>query len=137
MLNRRSLLLVIPSMVLTYGMTASLGRTTPPSYAHAWVGEDVRRISHEEEMQLGTGQAEGDVVSDALHAGEKPLLFDQCAAVDYGYIMEEYRLPNGRLIWDRYNAIFGVDAIVSQMRHLAVWRSQRRPYLPICARREA
>lgn len=118
MLGRRTLLLMIPAMVLTYGLAASLGRTAPSPDAQAWVGEHVRRISPEEGRQLAAalralfGQAEGVVVPDALRAGEKPLLFDQLAAVDYGFLMDEYRLPSGRLIWDRYNAHLGVDAIV-------------------------
>lgn len=111
----RSVFLIIA--VLTYGLTAGMNRAAFAD-APTWVGTDVRRISRDETARLAKelpaffGKSEGHFVSDALIPGMGPLLLDQFAAVDYGFIMEEYRLPGGRLIWDRYDAHSGVDAIV-------------------------
>jgi hypothetical protein len=117
MLTRRSALLMIPSGVLALAaLPPRVGRATEVSpAARAWLGVYLGAISPAQESQLGTalraffGKSEGDVASFAApDAG--PSLFNQFASVDYGFRMWSYRLPSGRVIWQRNNA--GVDAIV-------------------------
>lgn len=118
MLSRRALLNMLPGAVLTYGATACEVRAGSP-VASDWAGERVRRISPKEQTELASalrqffGQSQGDVVSSALVPGiDSMLLFNQFAAVDYGFIMDEYMLPSGRIIWDRSDGRSGVDAVV-------------------------
>lgn len=113
-----SLFIVICCAVLIYGFASAAALGAASSTRSAWVGEYVQLISPEEEVHLGGalraffGKEKGNVVSSALIPGVGSLLFDQFAAVDYGFRMWQYRLPSGRLIWQRSDGRSGVDAVV-------------------------
>jgi hypothetical protein len=111
MLTRRSLLQLVPRALLVYGMTNRLALADETDVRHMWSGEHVRRISRDEHTNLSAsmrtfcGQSRSRLIPDA-----GPLLSDQFAAV--GFMMEEYRLPNGRLILNQSYGRAGIDSIV-------------------------
>ena len=121
------MLLLILGTALMYGFAAHVCWATESPDARAWTGELVGRISRDEQTQLRTRlrpffrNSEGTaVVSDALLPRVDrngplprigPLLFDRFTAV-VGFDMWKYKLPNGRLIWDKYNPPSGVAAVL-------------------------
>src|SRR5690348_3059667 len=111
MLTRRDLLQLTPAALLVYQIPGQSVLAEPATQPRAWRGQHVRRISRDETQNLVAAvRAFCGESRSSLVPNTGPLLFDQFDAV--GFMMDEYKLPSGRLILNQFHGRAGIDALV-------------------------